>query len=345
MGKTAFPEARILIVDDEVVNVLLLEELLRREGYANIHSTTDPRAFFSLFAEAEPDLVLLDLMMPELSGFEVMERLGQLIPAETYLPILVLTADVSRAARHKALTGEATDFLTKPFDHTEVALRIRNLLTTRYFHRQLRNQNQRLEEKVRARTQDLEAAQIEILDRLARAGEYRDDDTGQHTQRVGHTAALLARELGLSDDQVALIRQAAPLHDVGKIGISDLILLKPGRLTDEEFATMKTHVAIGAALLAGGRSELVQMAERIARTHHERWDGRGYPAGLGAEDIPLEGRILAVADAFDAMTHERPYKHAWPIADAVAEITRQIGQQFDPRVVRAFLSLPYDTLV
>ena len=338
MPKVAFPDARILIVDDEPVNLLLLEQILENQGYSNFVSTTNPQQVFTLFAEAEPDLILLDLMMPGMSGFEVMERLSYLIPEETFLPILILTADATAEAKRKALSGEATDFLTKPFDHTEVVLRIRNLLATRLLHCTL-------DERVRERTAQLSESQIEVLNRLARAAEFRDDDTGQHTLRVGQTAALLAQRLGCTEEQVDLIRQAAPLHDVGKIGISDLILLKPGKLTDEEFATMKTHASIGAALLSGGNSELVQIAERIASTHHERWDGRGYPQGISGESIPIEGRILAIADVFDALTHERPYKNAWPVEEAVAEIARQSGSQFDPQVVEAFLALPHDELL
>lgn len=204
---------------------------------------------------------------------------------------------------------------------------------------------QLLEKRVRERTADLASSQIEILSRLARAAEFRDDDTGQHTQRVARTAALLAESLGLPAEQAVRIRQAAPLHDVGKIAISDRILLKPGRLSDEELVTMKTHATIGAALLSNGRSEIVQMAERIAGSHHERWDGRGYPQQLTGEQIPLEGRILALADVFDALTHERPYKKAWPVAEAVAEIARQRGRQFDPQVVEVFLTLPHEELV
>lgn len=202
-----------------------------------------------------------------------------------------------------------------------------------------------LEQQVAERTAELGDSQIEILTRLARAAEYRDDDTGQHTQRVAHTSALLAQVMGMSESEVEIIRLAAPLHDVGKIGVSDLILLKPGKLTDDEFAIMKSHAALGAALLSNGHSDVVQAAERIAGSHHERWDGRGYPNRLAGEQIPLEGRILAVADVFDALTHARPYKEAWAVEEAIAEILRQSGTQFDPAVVEAFLQLPHHELV
>lgn len=201
-----------------------------------------------------------------------------------------------------------------------------------------------LEQRVLERTEALANSQIEILSRLARAAEYRDDDTGQHTHRVGNTSKLIAEALGLSPETVGLIQQAAPLHDVGKIGISDLILLKPGRLTDEEFTIMRSHAAIGAKMLADGHSEVVQMAERIARSHHEKWDGTGYPQQLAGNSIPIEARILAVADVFDALTHDRPYKVAWSVADAVAEIGRLSGRHFDPQVVAAFMTLPHEQL-
>ena len=207
------------------------------------------------------------------------------------------------------------------------------------------NSKRLLEERVLQRTEELRESQIEILTRLARAAEFRDDDTGQHTQRVARTSALLARSLGLSEKQIEIIQQAAPLHDVGKISIPDSILLKPGKLTDEEFAIMKSHAAAGAALLSDGHSDVVRMAEHIAGSHHERWDGSGYPRQLAGTAIPLEGRILTVADVFDALTHERPYKKAWPVEEAVQEIKRQSGRQFDPEIVEAFLNLSHHELL
>jgi putative two-component system response regulator len=339
MWEETIKNARILIVDDQEPNVLYLETILRKSGYKAFHSTRDPRQVLPLFIENKPDLILLDLMMPHLDGFAVMEQLKPLIPPDSYLPILVLTADISPETRRRALSSGASDFLVKPFDPTEVSLRIRNLLSAWFLHVLPQQQMVLLEEKVRERTKELEASQLEVLERLAQAAEFRDDDTGQHTQRVGRMAALLAEALGLSPDQIEIIRQAAPLHDVGKIGISDTILLKPGKLTDTEFDTIKSHAAIGARLLSHGHSSFVNIAEIIALSHHERWDGRGYPQGLKEEEIPLEGRIVAIADVFDALTHERPYKKAWPIEEALAEIERQSGKQFDPRVVEAFLQV------
>jgi putative two-component system response regulator len=276
--------------------------------------------------------------MPYLDGFEVMNQLRARVPLGIFLPILVLTADITPETKRKALDEGATDFLTKPFDQTEVVLRIRNLLRTRVLHLQLQDQNHLLEQKVRERTIELEETQIEILERLALAAEYRDDDTGEHTKRVGQMSAQIAQALGLSNAEVELIRRAAPLHDVGKIAIPDSILLKPGKLTPEEFELMKTHTTVGAKMLSGGRFPLLQRAEEIALTHHERWDGTGY-AGLKGESIPIAGRIVAVADVFDALTSARPYKEAWPRAKAIEEVQRQSGRQFDQSVVEAFLKV------
>ena len=273
--------------------------------------------------------------MPGMDGLAVMDQLNEIAEA-SYLPILMLTGDMTPTARQEALSRGAKDFVSKPFHADEVLLRIRTLLETRFLYFQVQSQNQILEAKVRERTRELEAAQIEIIERLARAAEFRDDNTGQHTERVGQMAALLARQLGLPDPQVSLIRRAAPLHDVGKIGIPDAVLLKLGKLTLEEFELVKTHTTIGARILSGSRFGVLRLAEEIAFSHHERWDGDGY-VGIRQDQIPLAGRIVAVADVFDALTQKRPYKAAWPIAEAIAEIERQRTRQFDPEIVDAFL--------
>ena len=327
-------DAKILIVDDEPANVRLLERILQREGFREVRSTTDPRQFLALYGARQTDILLLDLHMPGLDGYAVMEQLAGRIPPENFVPILVLTADITPEARQKALSAGAKDFLTKPVDPAEVVLRIKNLLQTRYFYQQLQQQNQTLERKVGARTRELEKAQIEILERLARAAEYRDDETGHHAQRVGHTAALIARTLGMSDEEVVLIRRAAPLHDVGKIGIPDDILLKPGRLTTDEFEEMKTHTSIGAGILAGSKFPVLQLAEEIALYHHENWDGSGYMKMEG-DLIPRSAQVVHAADVFDALTHERPYKRAWTVDEALSEIQTLNGRFFDPVVVDA----------
>ena len=338
MLNNALHAARILIIDDQPANTLLLEGILEEDDHQAFRSINDSRTALPEFLEYRPDLILLDLQMPYLDGFAVMKQLRPLIPPDTFFPILVLTADINPETKLQALAEGATDFLTKPFDATEAILRIRNLLQTRTLHLQLQNQNQILDKKVHERTIELEEAQIEILERLALAAEYRDDDTGQHTKRVGEMSAQIAKVLSLPQTVIELIRRAAPLHDVGKIAIPDAILLKPSKLTPEEFARMKTHTTLGAKMLSGGRFPLLQMAEEIALTHHEHWNGKGY-LGLQGESIPIAGRVVAIADVFDALTNERIYKKAWPHNEAIEEIQHQSKQQFDPRVVDAFLEV------
>lgn len=337
-------QAGILIVDDQESNVLLLERLLAGCGFTNVVSTTQSSHAVSLCSEQKTDIVLLDLQMPEPDGFEVMSLLEERIKGQDRLPVLVLTADASSETKRRALSMGASDFVSKPFDVTEVFLRVRNLLQTRSLQSELRRQNSTLEDRVRDRTRALEEAQLEVVERLAHAAEYRDDDTGQHTRRVGLTAARIAQKLGLEENFVEQIWRAAPLHDVGKLGLSDAILLKPGKLTAEEYDAMKHHTRIGAEILGDGRSRLLKLSEEIALTHHERWDGTGYPAGLKGDEIPISGRIVAVADVFDALTHVRPYKSAWPPDRALAEIKRLSGSHFDPDVVAALAELDVDEL-
>lgn len=342
MADTSVQPGRILIIDDQDNNVRILERTLRKAGYDALFSTTDPRTAITLFLEHHPDLVLLDLHMPFLDGFGVLEQVAPHVPDGTYLPILVLTADISTEAKQRALTMGAKDFLAKPFDSTEVLLRIKNLLEARFLYLALAQQNDSLEVKVQQRTHELEEAQVEILERLALAAEFRDDATQEHTQRVGEFSAKLARRLGLPDPLVQLIRRAAPLHDLGKIAVPDSVLLKLGRLTIDEFEVIKSHTQVGARILSGSGHPLLQLAEQIALTHHEHWDGSGYSPSMRGEDIPLVSRIVAVADVFDALTHARPYKKAWPVEDAIAEIERQKGRQFDPQIVDAFIAMLQD---
>ncbi len=331
-------DARVLIVDDEPANVRLLERILERDGFEQVDSTKDPRHFLALFASRRPDMVLLDLHMPVMDGFAVLDQLKGRIGQNDFVPIVVLTADITPQAKERALSAGAHDFLTKPVDPTEVLLRIRNLLQTRIYYQQLQGQNELLERKVRERTRQYDHAQIETLELLARAAEYRDDDTGQHAQRVGHLSALLAQEMGMEPDTVYLIRRAAPLHDVGKIGTPDDILLKPGKLTDEEFEEIKQHTTIGAGILAGSTFPVLQLAQEIALYHHEHWDGSGY-MNLEAETIPITARIVHAVDVLDALTHERPYKKAWPIEDALRELEELKEKFFDPVVVDAVFRL------
>ena len=335
--------ARILIVDDEPANVLLLQRLLERAGYTNLVTTTESAQVVALCTQSPPDLVLLDLHMPAPDGFEVMRQLDPWLSANA-LPVIVLTADTTREVRQAALAGGAKDFLVKPLDTMEVLLRIRNQLETRFLQVELRRRTLALEQRVYDQHEDLDDARLEMLQRLARASEYRDDNTGEHTQRVGRTSALVARTLDLGEEDVELIGHAATLHDIGKIAVPDLILLKPGRLTGEEFELIKTHVRAGADMLSNSRSPMLQVAERIALTHHEWWDGSGYLAGMRGDEIPLAGRIVAIADVFDALTHDRPYKQAIPLDQALGEIRSLSGRQFDPQVVEAFEALPHADL-
>lgn len=337
-------DSRILIVDDEPGNVQLLQRILVREGYGRVTGLSNPREAMAVIDEDRLDVVLLDLHMPVVDGYQILESImTSLDPARRTLPVIVLTADATPEARRRALTSGAADFITKPFDVVEVALRIRNTLERQQLHSEVRRQNELLEDRVRARTMELERAQLETFERLALAAEYRDDDTGKHTRRVGGVARAIAEQLGMAATELDLLERAAGLHDVGKIGVPDGILLKPDRLTPEEFEVVKTHTVIGARILSGSHSPLLQLGEIIAGSHHERWDGRGYH-GLAGEDIPLHARITTLADAFDAMTTDRPYRAARSREEAAEEVRRERGGQFDPNVVDVFLGLGIDSV-
>jgi putative two-component system response regulator len=326
--------AKILVIDDQEQNIKLLTRILEKEGYEQVRWTTNAGEALSLYAEFNPDLVLLDLHMREKDGFEVLQEIMS-HSGNSYVPVLMITADDSADVKRRALALGAKDFVGKPFDSGEVLLRIRNLLETQFLYQRLRDQNTELENKVAERTRELEQSQLEVLERLAAAVEFRDDDTGNHTKRVAEVSAMLAQTINLESATIELIRRAAPLHDIGKVGIPDSILLKAGPLTGEEFELMKMHTVIGARMLSKGRSELVRFSQRIARSHHEWWDGSGYPDRVSGQSIPLEARIVAVADFLDALTHERPYRPAWGIDETLAEIRRRSGSHFDPTIVRA----------
>ncbi len=332
MRESRFPDARILIVDDEESNVRALRRLLHAAGYTHVFDTTSPQQARALYRDHDPDLVLLDLHMPALDGVAVLEQLRADAAPQAYLPVLMLTGDSSRDARRRALTAGAKDFITKPFEIDEALLRIRNLLETRFLHREITAHNQVLEQRVEERTLELDGAYLDTLERLALAAEFRDDETGRHTERVGEVAALLGGALGLAEEDLFLIRRAAPLHDVGKIAIPDAVLRKPGPLTEDEWFIMKGHAAMGAKILSGGRSRVIQLAEEIAHFHHEQWNGNGYPEGLAREAIPLAARLVAVADVFDALTSDRVYRKAWPVAEVLAYIGQYAGERFDPRI-------------
>jgi putative two-component system response regulator len=333
-----FTEAKILIVDDEPGNIHVLERMLNSAGYHNITSTTDGRSTPGLYQSMHPDLILLDIRMPGFNGFDVMSALSAL-EKESYLPILVLTAQLDTETRLKAIKAGAKDFVNKPFIMEEMLARINNLLEVRMLHNSLHSDKKTLQTRVVESSQELRQYQVEIIHRLARAAEYRDNETGMHVIRISKLCERLARGMGLDDHECHLIRHASPMHDIGKIGIPDHILLKSGKLTAKEWGIMKTHADIGALILSGSESEFLQMAEVIAGSHHERWNGHGYPRGLKGEEIPLVSRIVAVCDVFDALTSDRPYKEAWSVENTVAEMKSQSGKLFDPNVLKTFMDL------
>lgn len=335
---------KILAADDDPAALRLLARILARAGFEHVRTTEYGQEVPLLFSEWAPDMVVLDLHMGAVMGTEVMRALRPLVPPDAYLPILVVSGDLTQEARIGALSEGAVDFISKPYASEEVLLRVRNHLHTRTLHKAVTEQNQDLERKVQERTAELQAAAWEIVERLARAAELRDDETGLHTRRVGETSARIAAALGLPATDVELVRRSAPLHDVGKIGVPDGVLLKPGKLTDDERALMQRHAEIGRDLLSEGRSEVLRMAESIAWAHHERWDGSGYPRGLSREAIPLPARIVALADVFDALSSDRPYRAAWPPERVLAEIVAGRGTHFDPRIVDAFLAADISVL-
>jgi putative two-component system response regulator len=339
-----FAGARILVVDDEPANIALLREVLEHAGDVSLTATTDSGLAIELAAAADPHLVLLDLHMPGASGLEVLERLRQQHP-DGGPPVLMLTGDTTLAARQRALALGARDFVIKPFDVLEIELRVRNLLQARRYELSLASRADELEAAVRSRTEELVAARLEALERLALAAEYRDDHTGDHTRRVARMARTLGEALGYPESEISLLELAAPLHDVGKIAVPDAVLLKPGRLTGAELEIVRAHVTVGARILGGSQSPLFRLAELIALRHHERWDGGGYPDGLGGDEIPLPARIVAVADVFDALVCERPYKRAWRAESAVEEIRAGAGTQFCPATVEAFAALAHSEFV
>lgn len=342
--------ARVMIVDDEPINVTVVRKFLQRSGYTNFDEITDSTQALPHIYANPPDVLLLDLMMPQVSGLEILEAVRS-DPALDRMPVLILTASCDAETKVEALNLGATDFLSKPVDPTELTPRVRNALL-------VKGREDALEELVAKRTAELERSRREVIHCLARAAEFRDNETGRHVLRVGKYAGILARELGFNERDAQLLEIAATLHDIGKIGIPDSILLKPGKLDPEEYELMQKHSAygkkivcsmdaseyetfvghaeLGSTLLGDCSSPVLQVASRISLTHHEKWDGNGYPLGLAGTDIPLEGRITAVADVFDALSSRRPYKAAFPFAKCVEILEEGRGKHFDPDVLDAF---------
>ncbi|SDH08815.1 HD domain-containing phosphohydrolase [Propionivibrio dicarboxylicus] len=328
---------RIAIIDDSEINRVLFGALVGKLGLCHAELFRDPVDGLAWCLAHAPDLIVVDYMMPDMDGIEFISRL-RASPGMEDVPVLMITASDDRGVRHEALRRGASDFLTKPVDHVEFSTRVRNMLALSNGRRKLADRAAWLAEEVAKATEAVHAREQELLIRMSRAAEFRDPETGAHILRMAHYSRLIAEELGLPDDDCRQIFQASPMHDIGKIGIPDHILLKPGRLTLEEFEVMKRHAQIGHELLKGSASMILQAAATIAVSHHERFDGVGYPCGVVGEAIPLYGRVVAVADVFDALTSTRPYKPAWSLDEAAAYLRDQSAAHFDPACVDAFFS-------
>jgi len=358
---TKLASSRIMIVDDEPINVKVVRKFLESSGFRNFATTNDATEALGLIEQQSPDLLLLDIMMPQVSGLDILRQLQE---RQSSVPVIVLTAADDQRIRQQALDYGAADFLTKPIDVTDLIPRVRNVLAAKAYRDHLQNYAQELEQQVTERTRQLERSRHEIILCLGRAGEYRDNETGNHVMRVGCYVGLIARALGVDEAQAQLMEEAAPLHDVGKIGIPDAILLKPGKLDPDEFEIMqrhtgygrdivgrltemdmhalRRHTALGSSIMDVSSSPVLRIASIIALTHHEKWDGSGYPLGLAGKDIPLEGRITAVADVFDALSCRRPYKQAFPLDKCFAIMEEGRGKHFDPDVLDAFFKCRED---
>lgn len=356
-------DSRIMIVDDEPANIMVVRKYLRDVGYTDFVCTSDSTEALDTIRQREPDLLLLDIMMPRVTGLDVLRAL-RLVKETEHLPVLILTASTDSETKQDALHLGATDFLAKPVDPSDLIPRVRNALLVKAYQDRLANHVDQLEQDVRKRTAELEVSRQEIIHALARVAEYRDDCTGRHVVRVGRYAGIIARALGFGEARVRLLEMAAQMHDVGKVAIPDAIVNSPGKLTPEEFSIMQTHCAVaktilepiperewqllkthserGASLLQIRTSPLLMLAAKIAQTHHERWDGTGYPLGLAGEDIPIEGRITAVADVFDALSTARSYKPPFPREKCFAILEEGRDAHFDPKVLDAFFTQSED---
>jgi cyclic di-GMP phosphodiesterase len=332
---TQITKQSILVVDDTPENIQILNGVLRSH-YKIKAAPSGEKALKIAQSASPPDMILLDIMMPEMDGYEVCQKL-KANPVTAKIPIIFVTAMSETADEKKGLDMGAVDYITKPINPAIVLARVRT-------HLALYDQSRELEKKVRERTAELSNTRLEIIRRLGRAAEYKDNETGLHVIRMSHYSRLIASQMKANEEWVECLFHAAPMHDIGKIGIPDANLLKPGKLNDEEWEVMQKHPEYGGEILGEIDSELLKMAKEIAINHHEKWDGSGYPRGLQGEEIPLTARIIAIADVFDALTTERPYKKAWPVEQAVKFITENSGSHFDPELVNVFQNALPDIL-
>lgn len=346
---------KILVVDDEALNLTLITELLRAEGYQHIATLSDPTKVIGELRRESYDILLLDIMMPHVSGLDILKTIKNDENLKR-LPVIVLSALREGQMKSDALSLGAVDYLQKPFDQGELLLRLRNVLRIKFYNDWLADENKHLESLVKKKTRQIVQTRLEVIQRLAKVAEYRDTETGRHIIRVSMTTAILGRGMGLSEVRTELLMHSSPLHDVGKVAIQDSILLKPGPLTAEERQIMSQHTLIGYKMLCemkptrqalrstlgdGATDEardnpLIATSAMIALTHHERWDGQGYPFGIVGEDIPIEGRIVSLADIFDALQSKRPYKEAFPIERCYKIIRELSGVNLAPRIVESF---------
>ncbi len=342
-------KSKILLVDDEDRNLRLMEAMLAPLGH-EVDFAQDGIQAIAKVQDNSPDLILLDVMMPRMDGFEALQGIKNNVNL-SLIPIVMVTALRDVEARTRALELGADDFLSKPVERIELLARVKSLLKVKAYNDHMRRYQETLEADVEMKTcqlrkacEETKKASLETILHLSRAAEYKDEETGDHIQRVSQFAAELARKYGMDDEMVEIIMYASPMHDIGKIGIPEHILLKPGKLDPHEWETMKQHTIIGGHILEGSQVKYLHHAEIISLTHHERWDGKGYPLGLAGEAIPLEGRITALADVFDALTSDRPYRRALTVQEAFQIIREGQGTQFDPEIVEMFFSIKENIL-
>lgn len=321
-------KATVLVVDDMPENIDVLVGTLKQDY--NVKAAINGEMVLKIVRASPPDIILLDIMMPGIDGYEVCRRL-KADHTTRHIPIIFITAKIGLDDELKGLELGAVDYITKPISPPIVKARVKT-------HLALYDQNKELDRKVRIQTKQLHETRLQIIQRLGRAAEYKDNETGLHVIRMSYYARILGLAVGMSEEEADMLMNAAPMHDIGKIGVPDNILKKPGKLDPGEFKIMETHCEIGAKIIGDDDSELLQLAKIVALTHHEKWNGKGYPNRLSGEDIPRVGRIVAIADVFDALTSKRPYKEAWPVDDAISWIQNSAGKHFDPQLVPIFVN-------